>query len=265
MTPETVSAIDPEQAREQNERIPLKLLGAAARPFTVGPPEARAVATECLARAIYYEARSESVSGQRAVAQVVLNRVRHPAFAPTICGVVYQGHERATGCQFTFACDGSQAIKPMGQRWTQAIKVAQQALGGFVDKDVGWATHYHADYVLPYWVSELDKIAVIGRHIFYRWSGGWGVGSAFRQQYVAAELDPMAGVSTPQLATDANIGTDADRIEAGAIMAKSPLLADQDSKNGHEATNRLAVDEEAAQLREELQVKPRLRIDENRQ
>ncbi|MFN5901342.1 MAG: cell wall hydrolase, partial [Novosphingobium sp.] len=69
----------------------------------------RSRALQCLAAAVYYEARSESDVGQRAVAQVVLNRVAHPSYPNTVCGVVYQGSERTTGCQFSFTCDGSLA------------------------------------------------------------------------------------------------------------------------------------------------------------
>ena len=106
-------------------------------------------ALHCMTQAIYYEAAREPVRGQEAVAQVVLNRVRHPAYPKSICGVVYQGSARPTGCQFTFTCDGALRWTPQAALWKQAQDVAKRALAGFVDKDVGSATHYHAAYVSP--------------------------------------------------------------------------------------------------------------------
>ena len=135
---------------------------------------ARASATDCLTAAIYYEAATEAAVGKRAVAQVVLNRVRHPAFPNSVCEVVMQGSNRATGCQFTFSCDGSLYRRPSLHGWQSARQIALAALSGAVEPSVGMATHYHANYVRPYWASSLDKIATIGSHIFYRWSGGWG-------------------------------------------------------------------------------------------
>ncbi len=148
----------------------------AAQPFSLGKVDAatRARALECLTSAVYYEAGQESTDGQRAVAQVVLNRVRHPAFPANVCGVVYEGSTRPTGCQFTFTCDGSLTRGPALGAWQRARSVAEAALAGFVYKPVGTATHYHADYVVPYWAPTLTKNAVIGAHIFYRWAGGWG-------------------------------------------------------------------------------------------
>jgi hypothetical protein len=141
----------------------------------------RASATDCLTAAIYYEAATESGVGKRAVAQVVLNRVRHPAFPNSVCEVVMQGSNRTTGCQFTFACDGSLYRKPSQQGWQSARQIALAALSGAVEPSVGLSTHYHADYVRPYWASSLEKVAAIGTHIFYRWSGGWGRRRAFNQ------------------------------------------------------------------------------------
>ena len=161
----------------------------AALPFSLGKVDAatRGRALECLTSAIYYEAGQESTDGQRGVAQVVLNRVRHPAFPANVCGVVYEGSTRATGCQFTFTCDGSLNRQPMLGEWRRARSVAEAALAGYVYKPVGTATHYHADYVVPYWASTLTKNAVVGAHIFYRWSGGWGRPAAFSQGYVHRE------------------------------------------------------------------------------
>ena len=102
------------------------------------------------------------------------NRVRHPAFPASICGIVFQGYERRTGCQFTFTCDGSLFRRPDPQLWYRAQRVAESALDGSVFQPVGLATHYHADYVVPYWASSLEKNAQVGAHIFYRWPNEWG-------------------------------------------------------------------------------------------
>jgi hypothetical protein len=119
----------------------------------------------------------------------VLNRVRHPAYPKSICGVVYQGSARPTGCQFTFTCDGALRWAPQPALWRKAEQVAKQALAGFVDKEVGSATHYHAVYVAPYWAPTLVKMAQVGQHIFYRWTGPWGEPPAFSGHYAGREAD----------------------------------------------------------------------------
>lgn len=128
-------------------------------------------ALTCMAQAISYEAGNESIAGQEAVAQVILNRLRHPAYPKTICGVVYQGSERRTGCQFTFTCDGSLRRPRSAQSMAFATAVAERVLSGGTSAIVGGATHYHANYVSPYWAPSLVKIATIGAHIFYRMPG----------------------------------------------------------------------------------------------
>ena len=152
---------------------------------------------QCLAEAVYYEARSESEDGQRAVAQVVLNRVRHPAYPASVCGVVYQGPLRAGGgCQFTFTCDGSLAAMPSGPGWERARRIAAAALAGAVYAPVGHATHYHTHEVLPTWATRLAKLAVIGSHNFYRMQDSWGSPSAFRQRYAGREASPATIMAT---------------------------------------------------------------------
>jgi len=121
------------------------------------------------------------------VAQVVLNRMRHPAYPKSVCGVVYQGSARTTGCQFTFTCDGSLRWAPEPTLWRKARGVAERALGGYVDKAVGSATHYHASYVAPYWAPTLVKMTQVGAHIFYRWTGPWGEPPAFTGRYAGGE------------------------------------------------------------------------------
>lgn len=160
----------------------------AAKPFRssdVG--SALPNALECLTAAVYYEAATEPVDGQRAVAQVVLNRVSNRAFPHSVCAVVFQGAERATGCQFTFACDGALRRRPVPALWARARGIAAAALGGYVFAGVGHATHYHADYVLPRWAATLDKVSTIGAHIFYQWRGNWGEPMSFREPYAGTE------------------------------------------------------------------------------
>ena len=166
---------------------------APAEPFAHrGGEDDQARALECLTAAVYYEARSESLDGQRAVAQVVLNRSRHPAFPASICGVVYQGSARRTGCQFSFTCDGSMARRRNPSDWARAREIAASALNGEVFAPVGNATHYHTRAILPYWASSLTRSTVIGAHIFYRWKGGAGRSDAFTQTPSGYEAWPIA-------------------------------------------------------------------------
>ena len=190
-----VRPLAPEDALAINAKLPFATgPNPAAKPFSMaaGSAESRERALECLTSAIYYEAAQEPTAGQQAVAQVVLNRVRHPAFPASVCGVVYQGSTRDTGCQFTFTCDGSLARAPVPSLWNRAREVAKAALAGFVQPTVGNATHYHANYVAPYWAPTLAKTTAIGAHIFYRWSGGWGLPAAFTKSWSGRESDPRA-------------------------------------------------------------------------
>ncbi|MGE0409913.1 MAG: cell wall hydrolase [Amphiplicatus sp.] len=123
---------------------------------------------KCLAQAIYYEARSESRIGQLAVADVVLNRVASPIFPSTICGVVFQGAERRTGCQFSFTCDGSMKMRLNKRKWAQAEDLAGAVLAGLRVPVSRHATHYHASYVSPVWAARMTPTATIGLHKFYR-------------------------------------------------------------------------------------------------
>ncbi|MDX2234203.1 MAG: cell wall hydrolase [Hyphomonadaceae bacterium] len=122
----------------------------------------------CMAEAIYYEARSESRQGQMAVAEVVANRMRSPHYPNTVCGVVYQGSERATGCQFSFTCDGSMKARPRGAAWREANAIAAQVLMGMVRPVTNRATHYHTVAIDPYWSASLVETTRIGSHVFYR-------------------------------------------------------------------------------------------------
>lgn len=191
----TFQPVEAEEAIEMNAAVPNDtgpILAASPFRAIVGNDgiDARMTALECLTSAIYYEAGSESSEGQRAVAQVVLNRVRHPAYPHSVCGVVFQGSERTTGCQFTFTCDGSLARQRNPQSWRRAMSVAAAALAGYVERSVGTATHYHTIWVVPYWQSSLTKITTVGAHIFYRWTGSWGTPSAFSATYAGMEMLP---------------------------------------------------------------------------
>ncbi|RMF03345.1 MAG: cell wall hydrolase [Alphaproteobacteria bacterium] len=123
----------------------------------------------CLATAIYFEARGESERGQLAVAQVVMNRVRSSLYPDTICGVVFQGQLRRSGCQFSFTCDGRADVPREKEQWIKANQLAEKVTSGKVWlEEIGHATHYHATYVRPKWRRQMDHIKRVGRHIFYR-------------------------------------------------------------------------------------------------
>ncbi len=123
----------------------------------------------CLAKAIYFEARSESIKGQMAVTKVILNRVRDPRFPSTICGVVYQGAERRNACQFSFACDGKPDYPTDARQWAIAKRLATKAMRGQIRlRGFEGVAFYHADYVRPTWASVMRPVIKIGRHIFYR-------------------------------------------------------------------------------------------------
>jgi spore germination cell wall hydrolase CwlJ-like protein len=177
-------------AQRMNAAMPVT--SGALRPalpfvFRAASEADRKRAERCLTQGIYYEAALESTEGQEAVAQVILNRVRDPNYPSSICGVVFEGAERNTGCQFSFTCDGALSQAPVGWAWDRARTVARRMLAGHVATKVGTATHYHADYVHPWWSPTLAKITQIGAHIFYRWKGIYGETAAFNQRYATRE------------------------------------------------------------------------------
>jgi spore germination cell wall hydrolase CwlJ-like protein len=224
-----VKPLTPDEAVKQNEERPFDATpDTPARQFRLRADEnSRDRALECLTQAVYYEAASESTDGQRAVAQVVLNRMRHPGFPPSVCGVVYQGSELPTGCQFTFTCDGSLLHEPVPSVWARAKKIAMEALTGHVFAPVGHATHYHADYVLPYWADSLAKQVQIGHHIFYRLKGGLGTDAAFSQHYAGKEPDLPAPPSTVAVASQAVDPAQAQALlNSGLAGTPPPVAAD---------------------------------------
>ena len=223
--------VTPADAVAFNATIPFSTApNPAARAFRLtATPEAMARAIDCLATAQLYEA-GDDVTGEKAVAQVILNRVRHPAFPKSICGVVFEGSERSTGCQFTFTCDGALERTRFGAAaWARARLIARGALTGSVFAAVGHATHYHTNWVVPYWSASLDKVAAVGTHLFFRWSGWWGTPPAFtraaaRDEPVIARLATLSTAHSDAAAalvsTDANAASAAD-----ALRRRYPELA----------------------------------------
>nr|WP_315458179.1 cell wall hydrolase [uncultured Sphingorhabdus sp.] len=204
----------------------------AALPFVMraGSSE-HARALKCLTDAIYYEAANEPDAGQRGVAQVILNRMRHPTYPNTVCGVIYQGSERTTGCQFSYSCDGSMARIPARASYLRAQRVAADALAGYVYAPVGMATHYHATYVYPYWAPSLNFIGTIGAHRFYSWKGSAGRPSAFYRRH--AGFEPFPGPKprawSPVLANDLDPITLQKRYEKEFATAR--LKAEAEAQN----------------------------------
>ncbi len=201
----------------------------------------------CLTQAIYYEAGMEPDAGQRGVAQVILNRVRHPSYPGTVCGVVYQGSERKTGCQFTYTCDGSLRRKPARFHWDRAKKVAAEALAGTSYTSVGTATHYHATYVYPYWAPSLRFVGTVGAHRFYSWKGNAGTASAFSQKYRGGEPLPApkprsndtiavndAGSSLDPIALEKAYEAGRRKAEAEAAQSEKMMALAADNARRHD-------------------------------
>jgi hypothetical protein len=184
------------QAQRLNAAMPLARLPMdAAQPFhlDVDTRDGRQ-ALHCLTQAAYYEAGASGPDAEAAVVQVVLNRVRHPNFPKSICGVVYEGAARASGCQFTFTCDGALNREVDVAAWKSAEVIARRALNGYVVPIVGASTYYHADYVFPTWAPTLVKLATVGPHIFYSMTGSLGRAGALTGRYLGGESKISADV-----------------------------------------------------------------------
>ncbi len=154
-------------------------------------------AIECLTLAVAYEAGYESLEGQQAVAEVVLNRVRDPRFPKTVCGVVFAGSNRRTGCQFTFTCDGSLLKRRLPALVLEsARRVAEDSLAGRTPLRAPGATHYHADYVYPYWAPGLVRVTKIGAHIFYHPHGSEVAGVRGTRTEFRSAVSPVASPAT---------------------------------------------------------------------
>ncbi len=196
---------------------------AAAQPFHLRGALDQSRDLECLTQAVYYEARGEPSAGQAAVAQVILNRVRHPAFPKSICGVVFQG-AKVGGCQFSFACDGQPHHPLDNSSWRRAEKVAAQALGGQVMTEVGDATHFHVVGTGSRWSAGLMRVAQIGAHVFYRFGGHKGAPSMFHGE---PEPSDAASSGRPVFASLAL---------SGASVSPAKLLASASAAVEHAAT-----------------------------
>ncbi|MBU1383458.1 MAG: cell wall hydrolase [Alphaproteobacteria bacterium] len=213
-----------EQLRAQSAENSLRRVSLtgplAAQPFRLGGALDASRDLECLTQAAYYEARGEGRDGMKAVAQVVLNRVRHRAFPNSVCGVVFQGAGRRTGCQFSFTCDGSMRGRVNSAAWNRARDIASSALSGSVYASVGNATHFHTTGVSPRWRHALVQVSQVGDHLFYRFGGRSGSGAAFT--YAAR---PSTEADTPRL-IQASLDPSGTVRDAGAI-AYNLLLAQE--------------------------------------
>jgi hypothetical protein len=172
---------------------------------------------DCLTQAVYYEARGETPSGQAAVAQVVLNRARNPAFPKSVCGVVFQRAGARGGCQFSFACDGSMSRGHEVGAWRRAQTIASRALDGFVMAEVGSATHFHTLNVAPMWGPRLLRVAQVGMHVFYRFGGRAGAPGAFTSevQFASNTEAAISDVSAPFRAAVAILPATTALVEGG--------------------------------------------------
>ncbi len=199
----------------------------------------------CLAQAVYYEARGESQRGQVAVAEVVMNRVRSPYYPNSVCGVVYQGSHRSIGCQFTFTCDGSLNHRPRGRAWERAQRVATAVMLGYTRPITQNATHYHTHAVNPIWNSGLVRTTSIGDHVFYRFpnrserayyqaalsrrQGAWGArrraGELPADEVLAPEMEMEATEAVQTAPADAAIAT---AVDASAAPSDQPADAPAD-------------------------------------
>jgi spore germination cell wall hydrolase CwlJ-like protein len=243
--PNLLKPISPEEAAKENAERPFvnRTDTPAARFVLRTDPQDRERALNCLTQAVYYEAAGEGVDGGRAVAQVVLNRMRHPGYPASVCGVVYQGAERPYACQFTFACDGSLLRVPAASLWARSRKIAEDALAGKVFAPIGHATHYHADYVLPYWADSLDKSVQVGRHIFYRLRGSLGDSRSFFQRYAGSEPE----LPKPDLAVVTTVPDPAAQL-ASALVSDEVKSSTPDVEKAASVSSALLADAAAAKL-----------------
>lgn len=245
--PMELAPVTEDDARAANARVALITKGfVAARPFLyAGSGDARLRARDCLAAAMIYEAGDDG-KGQQAVGQVVINRARHPAFPKSICGVVFQGSERVTGCQFTFTCDGALNRRYSDAAWMRARANADRMLSGETYPPVGLATHYHTDWVRPYWSDSLEKIAVVDTHLFFRWPGYWGTPGAFRGAVSGGDgpVAKMAALS-PLHAIALGLPVDIAGVDANAAVGEAQVIAGAGAAVGRD-TIYIQLDHKAA-------------------
>jgi spore germination cell wall hydrolase CwlJ-like protein len=151
----------PAKAAKKGEAPEITAAWLAEQPKATGGEQ-----FQCLAQVLYFEARGETLKGQRAVAEVVLNRVDDPAFPNTICGVVYQSNSR--GCQFSWTCDGRADKVGEQKAFNRVAKVARAMMDGAPRSLTEGATFFHTPAVKPGWARKFERTAEIGAHIFYR-------------------------------------------------------------------------------------------------
>ncbi len=182
--------------------VPIAAVDIAPLPAAIIPP--REKQSECLAEVLYYEARGEGTEGQKAVAEVVLQRTRDHNYPGTICGVVYEGAQPSNkGCQVSFACDGAMRQPKERTSWERMRKLAEAIVSGAVKLagETGHAIAYHSIDIRPAWAETMVKTAQIGNHVFYR-------------------RDPQAGYRTEKpvdaATADENTGDDAGASAAGS-------------------------------------------------
>ena len=185
----------------------------------------------CMAQAVYYESAHEPLEGQLAVAEVIANRMADHRYPDTACGVVFQGATRTTGCQFTFTCDGAMRVKPKGENWERAKRIAAHVLMNLNEERTGGATHYHATYVDPIWNSGLIQTNQVGLHIFYRFPRGaeWAsVERNFeaRKQSTAMQLAALdAGAAAGEVIDEGLLFADASSAADDGYYTITPTTA----------------------------------------
>jgi hypothetical protein len=231
----TASLFESPDARAMMLQAVLRGPSAPSEPVAPAEPQIDARQHNCLSQAIYYEARGETQQGQIAVAEVIVNRTRSRHYPGSICGVVYQGSHRSTGCQFTFTCDGSLGHRPRGRAWTQAQRVATAVMMGYSRPMTQGATHYHTTAVNPVWNSGLVETTQIGVHVFYRFpnrserayyqealSRRRGSGAARRSEELIPQADAAALETVEEVVVDAPIEADDTAPISTAPAADTP-------------------------------------------
>ena len=238
-TPDVGPAADTARSINASIAIVPNGLVTAAPVFWTGGTIDRERATDCLAAAAIYEAGT-APADQRPVMQVILNRMRHSAFPHSICGVVFQGTERTTGCQFSFTCDGAMLRRtPSPETWRRARMLAMEMLTGRVEPTVGLATHYHTDWVHPVWSGQMQKIAAVSTHLFLRWRGNFGEPRAFTTRYSGSE--PLI----PKMALLSAAHRDTVSITEGLIPVAMPIAPLPAIDGPRRAENKLVAAREA--------------------
>ncbi|MBN8608125.1 MAG: cell wall hydrolase [Caulobacterales bacterium] len=238
----SASLFESADARAMMVQAVLRGPSAPAAPEQSAPAEPQIDVRQhaCLSQAIYYEARGESQRGQVAVAEVIMNRTRSRAYPNSICGVVYQGSHRATGCQFTFTCDGSLGQRPRGRAWDRAQRVATAVMLGYTRPITQGATHYHTHAVNPVWNSGLVETVNVGSHVFYRFPNG-----SERAHYQEALARRRGAISSRRSgadtlipeADDAAAATTTEAVETPeAIPAATDAPADTEAANHRSET-----------------------------